>query len=71
MCCAWGSIRAANGDANTCQSNGLCMDGLGVTWRESCTDPTWQDPACIRLFVNGTGYKGTAQISGEYIKMQR
>jgi hypothetical protein len=34
-----------------------------VIWRESCTDPTWKDPACIKLFVNGTGINATMGTS--------
>jgi hypothetical protein len=26
---------------------------------ENCADPTWQDPACIRLFVNGSSMLGS------------
>lgn len=43
---------------HTCLANGLCQSSTGAIWRESCTDPTWQDPACIKLFVNNTGYDG-------------
>jgi hypothetical protein len=39
---------------NECRSDGLCFDGTTL-WRESCTDPTWQSPSCIKLCVNGTG----------------
>ena len=55
MCCAWGSARTASGNADTCLPNGLCQNAEN-TWRESCTDPTWQAPECLKLFVNGTGY---------------
>jgi hypothetical protein len=55
MCCATGPGRVAQGNADRCMENGLCYsDALQLYWRESCTDPTWQDPACIKLFVNGT-----------------
>ena len=42
MCCS---------QTNTCQPNGLCMDNGGNYWRESCTDSTWRDPACLQLYV--------------------
>lgn len=49
MCCSFG------GD-DTCIGDGLCYNkGSDNYWRESCTDPTWKDPACVKLFVNGTG----------------
>ncbi|KAL2356429.1 hypothetical protein BJ546DRAFT_516249 [Cryomyces antarcticus] len=51
MCCN------VNGDGDQCNTTqaGLCYNpGSGRYWRESCTDRTWQDPACIKLFLNGT-----------------
>jgi hypothetical protein len=64
MCCAVGPGR--DGSQDVCLSGadtGLCgnailNDAAGV-WRESCTDPTWQDPACLKIFVNGTGINST------------
>ena len=41
MCCAFG-----NGDL--CTAGGLCLNG-GRYWRDGCTDPTWQDPGCVKL----------------------
>ena len=59
MCCAIGPDRLAT-DPDTCASNGLCLSYDGTTWwRESCTDPTWKDPACVQLYVNGQ-YDGEA-----------
>jgi hypothetical protein len=56
MCCAIGPSRVAAGSADNCIPSGLCYnEGTRLYWRESCTDPTWKDPACIKLFVNGTG----------------
>jgi hypothetical protein len=26
---------------------------FNVYWRESCTDPTWKDPNCVKLFITG------------------
>ncbi|KAL8835106.1 MAG: hypothetical protein Q9176_007100 [Flavoplaca citrina] len=37
--------------------DGLCTSGTRV-WRESCTDPTWASPSCIKLCVNGTDENG-------------
>lgn len=47
MCCRLGD----GGD--TCLPNGLCSSGWN--WRESCTDPTWEDPGCLQLFPEGEG----------------
>jgi hypothetical protein len=56
MCCAIGPGRVAAGNADNCIPGGLCYnEGGNLYWRESCTDPTWNDPVCIKLFVNGTG----------------
>jgi len=44
MCCA--TNRPVKGD--TCLSNGLCHNGYGEYWRESCTDPTWSSPFCLK-----------------------
>jgi hypothetical protein len=50
MCCN------IHGDGDVCLPNGLCNNtGSGIYWRESCTDPTWTDSACVKLFLNGTG----------------
>jgi hypothetical protein len=47
MCCALGRPVY---HPNTCLGNGLCEDvATGWIWRESCTDPTWQDPRCLKL----------------------
>jgi hypothetical protein len=56
MCCAIGPGRVADGSADNCIPGGLCYNQyVNLYWRESCTDATWTDPACIKLFVNGTG----------------
>jgi hypothetical protein len=61
MCCAIGPGRIADGSADTCIPGGLCYNqGANLYWRESCTDQTWTSPACIKLFVNGTGISDVA-----------
>jgi hypothetical protein len=61
MCCAIGTGRVAAGTADNCIPGGLCYNqGANLYWRESCTDPTWNDPACIKLFVNGTAVNDVA-----------
>ncbi|KAM7191324.1 hypothetical protein V8F20_009379 [Naviculisporaceae sp. PSN 640] len=45
MCCSTKSF-------DTCRDNGLCWnEGAKILWREACTDPTWRDPACLKLCV--------------------
>lgn len=58
MCCA--TNRANRTDLNICRSDGLCLEsgtstypGKNIIWREGCTDPTWKDPACLQLCVQG------------------
>lgn len=35
---------------NSCLQDGSCndSDGSGTYWRESCTDPTWNSPSCLK-----------------------
>ncbi|CAI4213252.1 unnamed protein product [Parascedosporium putredinis] len=43
MCCNVGT-------GDVCRDNGLCFNpSVEHLWRESCTDPTWKDPACVKL----------------------
>ena len=52
MCCNIGP----NNDGDICVPGGLCYNpNVNLYWRESCTDQTWMSPACIKLFLNGTG----------------
>lgn len=62
MCCATGPERT---DPDVCVDHGLCHNSYygNQLWRESCTDPTWKDPACTKLFLNGTGINATMGIS--------
>lgn len=58
MCCVIGYGKDIS-EAEVCRMDGLCYSpGYDRDWRESCTDPTWQHPACIKLFVNSTGFDG-------------
>ena len=54
MCCAIGPGRGD--DHCFADGSGLCWNPAGangtINWRESCTDPTWRDPACVRLFIH-------------------
>lgn len=51
MCCA-----THRSDPDTPRRDGLCKYApSGVIYRESCTDPTWKSPNCIKLCVHGTG----------------
>lgn len=53
MCCA--TFRQA---PDQCLKSGLCSNtatGPNLTWRESCTDPTWKSPSCIKICDTGIG----------------
>lgn len=60
MCC-----RTAAGQ-DTCLDNGLCQNvPVGpdsLIWRESCTDPTWEDPGCLRLYIDGDGESASTPV---------
>jgi len=44
MCCA---------THDTCMPNGLCWNNAyHCWWRESCTDPDFTDPNCVKLFID-------------------
>ncbi|KAJ0285246.1 hypothetical protein COL940_003663 [Colletotrichum noveboracense] len=35
--------------------DGFCWNESGrVLWRESCTDPTWQSPKCLKLCIDSS-----------------
>lgn len=58
MCC-----RNPNNDGgDVCMPNGLCQGSDGaktITWRESCTDPTWNSPYCLNgLCTTGVDENG-------------
>jgi len=58
MCCVIGFGKDIS-EADFCRPDGLCYNpNHDQYWRESCTDPSWQHPACIKLFMNGTGFDG-------------
>ena len=59
MCCA---LNQVNGYSNRCRPDNLCFeDDTGLIFRESCTDPTWKDPACLQLCTSGFGAHPLAQ----------
>ncbi|KAG7005759.1 hypothetical protein G7Y79_00018g045660 [Physcia stellaris] len=50
MCC----------NLRNCRSDGLCIPyDNGHLWRGPCTDPTWKDPACLQLCVEGLSPDGS------------
>ena len=56
MCCWMDTTDTPTHPApDSCRSDGLCVpaDNQGL-WRNTCTDPTWQDPACVKLCITGT-----------------
>ena len=39
-----------------CNKDALCIPYTNdFPWRGTCTDPTWKDPACIHLCMDGQG----------------
>ena len=39
-----------------CRSDGLCIPNTNnKLWRGTCTDPTWENPACLHLCTDGDG----------------
>ncbi|PMD18304.1 hypothetical protein NA56DRAFT_751593 [Hyaloscypha hepaticicola] len=50
--------------SDQCRSDGLCFDGTNL-WRESCTDPTWASPSCIKLCVNGMDEAGASMDTND------
>ena len=43
MCCNVGV-------GDVCREDGLCYNPTAkLVWRESCTDPTWGSPNCLKL----------------------
>ncbi|KAL9043689.1 MAG: hypothetical protein Q9214_003133 [Letrouitia sp. 1 TL-2023] len=63
MCCA--TFRQA---ADQCLKSGLCSNtatGPNLTWRESCTDPTWKSPSCVKLCDTGIDENGSDRHEGD------
>lgn len=51
MCCATNRTIPT---VNSCRPDGTCLEESTQTvWRESCTDPTWKDPKCLKLCYTG------------------
>ncbi|KAI4271012.1 MAG: hypothetical protein LQ337_006308 [Flavoplaca oasis] len=50
MCC----YLEGTSTPDTCTPDGLCLpfDNIHL-WRDTCTDPTWQDPACLNICTRG------------------
>ncbi|KAI4268250.1 MAG: hypothetical protein LQ337_007944 [Flavoplaca oasis] len=53
MCCATNNRQ----NPDTPRKDGLCNDLAGI-WRESCTDPTWKSPSCVKLCIDGIDEQG-------------
>lgn len=74
MCCATG--RAIN-MRDLCLPSGLCAGGpdadtgARVIWRESCTDPTWQHPACQKICDQGGESRHLMELCGTLSKVCR
>ena len=51
MCCATNRT-----PADRCRSDGLCQSTYdNNVWRDSCTDPYWKSPSCVKLCDHGIG----------------
>ena len=57
MCCATNN-RAV---PDTPRKDGLCQLGATI-WRESCTDPTWKSPSCVKLCVDGISMSSSPHL---------
>lgn len=52
MCCNLENTTTAG----HCRTDGLCIPyNNAQLFRGPCTDPTWKDPACLPLCIDGTG----------------
>lgn len=49
-----------------CRDDGLCENAARdhIT-RTACTDPTWEDPNCIKLCVDGTKQNGEPEVDND------
>jgi hypothetical protein len=55
MCCLLGESDHTGDVCGSGTMYGLCgINGTQLS-RESCTDPTWKSPACLKLCVDGNG----------------
>ena len=53
MCCLLTNVASENADE--CRSDGLCIPSdNSAVFRDTCTDKTWTDPACLNLCMSGT-----------------
>ena len=51
MCCALNRT-----PADKCRSDGLCQSTFDNNiWRDSCSDPYWKSPKCVKLCDHGIG----------------
>ncbi|KAF6841442.1 hypothetical protein CPLU01_00573 [Colletotrichum plurivorum] len=52
-CDSGGHSMCCNRAGDKCQPDGLCWsEEHRQLWRESCTDPTWQSPKCLKLCIS-------------------
>ncbi|KAL8781663.1 MAG: hypothetical protein Q9213_005905 [Squamulea squamosa] len=65
MCCATKNREIPD----TPRKDGLCQNG-NVTWRESCTDPTWTSPSCVKLCITGITDEGVQRKDVDIIVTQ-
>jgi len=53
MCCNLGQGGNGGDACGSGSTYGLCGVTGNTLWRESCSDPTWQSPVCLKLCVTG------------------
>lgn len=62
MCCLLDSPTP-----NTCNPDGLCIPYKnGFIYRDTCTDPTWEDPACLKICTTGQSEEAFASDGSNY-----
>lgn len=55
MCCALNRTSGKLSGPDRCRDDGLCENPIGFAqlWRQSCTDPSWLSPSCIKICLHG------------------
>lgn len=55
MCCALNRTSGKLPGPDRCRDDGLCENPIGFAqlWRQSCTDPSWLSPSCIKICLHG------------------
>ncbi|KAL6722219.1 hypothetical protein ACLMJK_001326 [Lecanora helva] len=63
MCCLL-NPESGSANADVCTADGLCIPSYnGYLFRDTCTDSTWKDPACLNLCTTGQNEQGNRSDS--------